>query len=131
MKLLYKDEVYAIIGAAIEVHKQLGHGFLEAVYQEALAIEMNARTIPFRSQQPIRVQYKEISLKAAYIADFVAFDKIIMELKAIDKLGVREDSQLLNYLKASRFQVGLLINFGASGKLEWKRMVNTTGRRSE
>ena len=117
------DEVYQIIGAAIEVHKELGPGFLEAVYQEALALEMGDRKIPYLAQVELPIRYKTRRLEKRYLADFVSFEQIIIELKAADHLSNRDESQVLNYLKASGFQVGLLINFGSHGKLEWKRFV--------
>jgi GxxExxY protein len=123
-ELLYKDEVYAIIGAAMEVHNEFGVGFLEPVYQEALEIEMKSRSIPYTAQQMIPIRYKNHVLKKSYVADFLAFNKIIIEIKAIDQLSGREEAQLLNYLKATQLELGLLINFGAN-KLEWKRMVSS------
>jgi len=119
-KLLYKDEVYALVGAAMEVHNTLGHGFLEAVYQEALEIEYKARGLPVVAQQPFLIDYKGRILKKTYIADFVAYDKIIVEIKALSHLTSLEEAQVMNYLKASGLQVGLLINFGTK-QLEWKR----------
>ena len=123
-ELLFKDEVYAIIGAAMEVHNQLGIGFLEPVYQEAMEIELSSRSIPFMPQQEIQIHYKDRDLKKTYRADFLVFNEIIVEIKAIDGLSGHEESQLLNYLKATRLELGLLINFGGN-KLEWKRMVRT------
>jgi GxxExxY protein len=123
-ELLFKDEVYAIIGAAMEVHNELREGFLEPVYQESMEIELTKRAIPHTSQKGLPIKYKDRLLKKHYVADFVAFEKIIVEIKAIDQLTNREEAQLLNYLKASRFELGLLINFGGK-KLEWKRMVLT------
>jgi GxxExxY protein len=122
-ELIYKDEVYAIAGAAIEVHRILGSGFLEAVYQEAMEIECSVRKIPFVSQQILQIQYKQHTLKKEYIADMVCFEKIIVEFKAFDKLTGREESQVINYLKATGYKVGVLINFGSHPKLEWKRFV--------
>ncbi|OGO39218.1 MAG: NADH:ubiquinone oxidoreductase [Chloroflexi bacterium RBG_16_56_8] len=124
-ELLYKDEVYAIIGAAMEVYNQLGTGFLEPVYQEAMEIETAYRKIPSKSQQEIIILYKGKPLKKHYIADLLCYEKIIVEIKAMDRLSSREESQLLNYLKATGMPVGLLINFGAENDLEWKRMVVT------
>ena len=121
--LLFKEEVYQIVGAAIEVHRELGPGFLEAVYQEAIEIELGARLIPFSSQRLLDIFYKGIRLNKEYLADLLCFDKIIIELKAIDRLSRKEESQVLNYLKAANMRVGLLINFGSVGKLEWKRFV--------
>ncbi|MBC8505131.1 MAG: GxxExxY protein [Anaerolineales bacterium] len=123
-KLIYKDEVYAIIGAAIEVHRELGSGFLEAVYQEAYQMELELCKIPFEPQKRLRVYYKGKPLQANYVADLVCHNQIIIELKALDHLSGKEEAQIINYLKATGQRVGLLINFGSSGKLEWKRFVN-------
>ncbi len=123
--LIYKDEVYALVGAAMEVYNTLGPGFLEPVYQEALEIELAERRIPFKSQQELRISYKGRRLRKTYIADFVVYDKIIVEIKALNRLTSREEAQLLNYLKATGMQVGVLINFGSANRLEWKRMVLT------
>jgi len=123
-ELIYREEVFQIIGAAIEVHKELGSGFLEAVYQEALAYELSLRKIPFVSQQSLKIQYKAHVLNKEYIADLVCFNGIIVELKALQRLTGHEESQIINYLKATGMRVGLLINFGSSGKLEWKRLVS-------
>ncbi|MEK7277334.1 MAG: GxxExxY protein [Chloroflexota bacterium] len=122
-ELLYKDEVYAIIGAAIEVHKVLGPGFLEAVYQEATEIESATRGLPFAPRKRLTIRYKDRVLEKEYETDLVYYEKIIAELKALDQLTGREEAQLLNYLKATGLRVGLLINFGSHGKLEWKRLV--------
>ncbi len=121
-ELIYKDEVYEIVGAALEVHKELGSGFLEAVYQEALELEINSKGVPFESQKQLPIHYKGKRLEKEYYADLVCYDKIIVELKALDRLTSKEESQILNYLKASGLKVGVLINFGASS-LEWKRFV--------
>jgi GxxExxY protein len=123
-KLILKDEVYAIIGAAIEVHKEKGCGFAEAVYQECMEIELAERQIPALPLQEMSIHYKGRRLKKTYIADFLAYGKIIVELKALDSLTPREEAQVINYLKASGLQVGILINFGARS-LEWKRIVLT------
>ncbi len=122
-QLLLKDEVYSIIGAAIEVHRELGEGFLEAVYQEALELELECRHIPFAAQKPLPIYYKGRRLKKEYVADLVCYDQVIVELKALDRLSTKEESQILNYLKATGLRVGLLINFGSTGQLEWKRRV--------
>jgi GxxExxY protein len=121
--LLLKDEVYAIVGAAIDVHNELGAGFLEAAYQEAMEIEMEMRSIPFKPQCDLNIRYKGRQLKKAYCADFVCFDQVVVEIKAMRELTVREEAQLLNYLKATGLRVGLLINFGDHGRLDWKRLV--------
>jgi GxxExxY protein len=121
--LLYKAEVFEIIGAAIEVHKELGPGFLEAVYQEVIQIEMGRRKIPFDFQKSLHIRYKDQILKKGYVADFICYGKIIIGLKALDELSGKEEAQILNYLKATGLRVGLLINFGGVGKLEWKRFI--------
>ncbi len=124
-ELLLMKEVYAIIGAAMEVYNTLGPGFLEAVYQEAFAVELRSRTISFESQRVLEIFYKGRRLEKSYTADMIAYEKIIIEIKALDQLTTREESQLLNYLKATGHEVGVLINFGSHGKLEWKRMALT------
>jgi len=117
-------ETYAIIGAAMEVHKQLGYGFLEAVYQEALAVEMSLRQIPFEREVSLPVFYKTQKLKTSYRADFVCFDRVVVELKALSRLSGSEEAQIINYLKATGYATGLLLNFGAKS-LEYKRFANT------
>ena len=123
--LLCKEEVYAVVGAAMEVYNVLGPGFLEAVYQEALEIELTDRNIPFESQKELTLYYKGRRLKKTYVADFVAFGKVIVEIKALGCLTTREESQLLNYLKGTGLEVGLLANFGSDRKMEWSRKVKT------
>jgi GxxExxY protein len=122
-ELILKDEVFAIVGAAMEVYWQLGTGFLEPVYQEALEIELRQRNIPCESQKHLTVSYKGTRLTKVYIADLVCYEQIIVELKTIERLSGKEMAQLLNYLKATGLRVGLLLNFGSLGKLEWKRYV--------
>src|SRR5215212_295696 len=124
-ELIYKEEVFAIVGAAMEVHTLLGAGFLEAVYQEALEIELAARHISFIAQQELRLAYKGRYLKKLYIADFFAFEDIIIEIKALEQLTSREIAQLLNYLNVTGAKVGVIINFGSVGRLEWKRLART------
>ena len=122
-KLLYKNEVYTLIGAAMEVYNVLGPGFLESVYQEALEIELSIRGISFESQRELNIRYKEHQLKQQYKPDFIVFEKIIVEIKALNQLTSQDQGQLLNYLKATGLTVGVLINFGAEKELEWKRMI--------
>ena len=123
-ELMFKEEVYAIIGAAIEVHREKGCGFAEPVYQECMEIELAERKILAEAQKEMKISYKGRQLKKTYLADFVAFGKIIVELKELDKLTPREESQVINYLKSSSMEVGVLINFGTHS-LEWKRLVLT------
>jgi GxxExxY protein len=115
-------QTYAIIGAAMEVHCQLGRGFLEAVYQEALGIEFELREVPAKPQVELRLVYKGRPLEAFYKADFVCFESVIVELKALDKITGVERAQIINYLKATGLKRGLLINFGAQ-RLEYERFV--------
>jgi GxxExxY protein len=122
--LIYKEEAYKIIATAMAVHRELGHGFLEAVYQEAFEIELGLQGIPFESEVALPIDYKEIRLKKQYYADFICYNKIIVETKALNGLDTAHESQLLNYLKATGFKLGLLINFG-SPSLQYKRMANS------
>ena len=122
IKYQYSDETYKIIGAAQEVHKILGNGFLEAVYHEALEIEFSEQNIPYQSEKELPINYKKKLLNKKYKVDFLCFDKIIVEIKALSKITSDNEAQLLNYLKASELKVGLLINFGEKS-LNVKRMV--------
>ena len=122
MEMIDKELVYAINGAAMEVHSQLGCGFLEAVYQEALAIELKRRGIPFEREKEICIKYKGVVLEKRYYADFVCYDKVIVELKAVSELTNTHVAQVLNYLKATGYRVGLLMNFGESS-YTFKRIV--------
>jgi len=117
------SQTYNIIGAAMEVHKQLGNGFLEQVYQEALAKEFALRNIPFEKEVPLTIYYKDEPLECHYRTDFACYENIIVELKAIDNISRNEESQIIHYLKVTGFQRGLLINFGTSG-IQFKRFVN-------
>jgi GxxExxY protein len=121
-ELLLGKECYQIIGTAMEVHKELGSGFLEPVYQESLSLEFRLREIPFRKEEPLNIRYKQFELTKRYIADFICFDCIIVEIKALSDLLPVHTAQTLNYLKATGFKVALLINFGSS-KLQFKRLV--------
>ena len=126
--LVYKDEVYKIMGAAMEVASELGSGFLEAVYQEALSIELEAHGIPHVPQKRIDIYYKGQRLDKIYVADFCCYGHILVEIKAIKAITPVEIAQILNYLKATEMPLGLLINFG-SPRLEWKRYANTKNKK--
>jgi GxxExxY protein len=123
-ELIYKDEVFAIVGAAIEVHRELGPGFLEAVYQEAMGIELQDRNIPHVPLPRLQIFYKGRVLEKYYVTDFVCFECVLVELKAEKHLTGVDEAQLINQLKATKMRVGVLINFGSIGKLEWRRFVN-------
>ena len=123
MDLIYSNESYAIRGAVMKVYNTLGCGFLEAVYQEALAIELEKRNIPFEREKELSIFYEGHLLQKKYFADFVCFDKIIVELKAVKELDDSHRSQIYNYLKATGFKLGLLINFGNYKKVEIERRV--------
>ncbi|MDP8227552.1 MAG: GxxExxY protein [Candidatus Celaenobacter polaris] len=122
-KIIYKKEGYALQDAIFEVYKILGPGFLEAVYQEFLEKELALRNIPFRSQVEIRLYYKDIPLSQTYRADFICFDSIIVELKAVSEVSDIHKAQLLNYLKAAGLKLGLLVNFSFYPKGEIERIV--------
>jgi GxxExxY protein len=124
IELIHKDEVFAIIGAAIEVHRVLGPGFLESVYQEAMEIELQDRGIPHEPQRKLRISYKERLLEKFFVTDFACYECIMVEIKAEKQLTGVDEAQLINQLRASKMRVGVLINFGSAGKLEWKRFVN-------
>ena len=122
--LLLKNEVFEVVGAAIEVHSVLGPGFLESVYAEALALELRKRNIPFQQEVPLRIQYKEHLLEKRFQIDLLAYGQLVVELKAVHRLGPIDRAQTLNYLKASEHSVGLLLNFGSHPKMEWERLVH-------
>jgi len=122
-ELLFKEEVYVIAGAMFEVYKTLGIGFLEPVYQEALAIEFRKRSVPFEREKPLQLYYKDVQLEKKYCPDFMCFGEIVLELKVLPKITNIEIAQLLNYLKITRMKLGLLANFGSTPHLEWKRYV--------
>ena len=122
---IYSDETYAIVGAAMEVHRILGPGFSESIYQEALAIEFERQGIPFEKEKAIIVKYKDTELHNTFRADFVCYHDIIVELKALESTTPEHRSQVINYLKATGFKLGLLINFGER-QLYRRRIINTS-----
>lgn len=121
--ILFKEESYLIQGAIFEVYKELGPGFLEAVYQECLERELRSRNIPFAAQQELAISYKGQKLGQTYKPDFICYGKIIVELKAVGDLRAEHQAQTLNYLKATGIRLGLLVNFGSHPKATIKRLV--------
>ena len=121
--IVYKDESYKIMGSAFKVYNTLGPGFLEAVYQEALEIQFQRDGIPYEREKELRITYDGVELKQTYKADFVCYDKIIVELKAVSALDDAHRSQVYNYLHATGYKLGLLYNFGCSDELEHERIV--------
>lgn len=122
-KMIFPHEAYEIIGAAMEVHNTLGQGFLESVYQEALEIEMSKREIPFSSQTKIQIHYKDIPMEHYFVVDFVCYDKIIVELKSVSAILPEHEAQIINYLRATGFKLGILLNFNEES-LFFKRYPN-------
>src|SRR5262249_55409453 len=122
-ELILKDEAYAIIGACFEVYNDKGCGFLEAVYQECLEIELGLRGIPFQPQAELQLSYKGRTLKQHYYPDFLCFGKIIVGIKAASELADEHRAQVHNYLKGTGLRLGMLVSFGHKGKLEYERIV--------
>jgi GxxExxY protein len=120
--LLYSDITEKVIGAAIDVHNELGSGFLEAVYEEALCLELTKRGVHYRNQEELSINYKGITLRHKYRADFIVEEKVIVDAKAISGLTEIDEAQVFNYLKATKIKVGLLLNFGTRS-MEWKRLI--------
>ena len=121
--LVYAEECYKVVGACFEVYTEKGCGFLEAVFQECLELELGMQGIPFETLKPLRLEYKGRPLDQGYVADFVCFDKMIIEIKAVSRLADEHRAQVLNYLSATGYRLGLLVNFGHHPKLEWERIV--------
>lgn len=122
-KILYREESFAIIGACMKVHRTLGAGFLEAVYEEALEREFQNQQIPFKRQVKLSLYYDNLLMKKQYRADFICYDEIIVEIKAVSLIPTAFYAQLQNYLKCTNIELGMLINFGTSS-LTYKRMIN-------
>ncbi len=123
VEIIYKEESYKIIGACLKVHNKLGPGFLEGVYSEALVLEFNKDEIPFEKEKSLSIIYDGNPLKKKYRADFICYEKIIVELKATNFLYQHDTNQLMNYLKSTKLKLGILVNFG-SPSLSYKRIVN-------
>jgi GxxExxY protein len=123
-KLLFEEETYKVIGACMAVHKGLGAGFLESVYHEALEKEFEIQKVNFDSKKKLQVYYNGAPLNKYFIANFICYDKIVVEIKAASFLHKDTEAQTINYLKSTNYQLGLLINFGQSS-LTWKRFINT------
>lgn len=121
-EFLYPDEVFRIRGAIFEVNREMGSGFLEAVYQECLALEFAARDIPFVATPSLPLAYKGRLLAKTYVPDFLCFSTIVVELKAVGALAAEHRAQVLNYLKAGGFRLGLLVNFGSAPKAQIERL---------
>jgi GxxExxY protein len=119
---MHSDEVFRIQGAVFEVNRQMGAGFLEAVYQDCLALEMAERGIPFVAKPILRLKYKGVDIVPTYSPDFICFDRIIVELKALGGLATEHRAQVLNYLKATGLRLGLLVNFGCAPKARIERL---------
>ena len=123
--LIYPEEAYAIFGACFEVYNQMGNGFVEPVYQECLEIELEMRLIPFSPQHELQLRYRGRPLKRKYIPDFVCYEKIVVEIKAVSALTDEHRAQVHNYLAATGYQLGLLINFGHAKGVQYERIVCT------
>jgi GxxExxY protein len=118
-----KEESYRIMGACFEVYKQMGHGYLEAVYQECLELEFGRQGIPFRSREALALSYKGQPLRQCYVPDFLCYEAIILEIKAVSALDDVHRAQLHNYLKATGLRLGLLVNFGHHPQIQYERVV--------
>jgi GxxExxY protein len=123
MELVLKDESYAIVGACFEVHKEMGCGFLESVYEECLGIEFDLQAITYREQAELPLIYKQRRLKKVFQPDFICFDQVVLEIKAASSLTDVHRAQVLNYLKATGHRLGLLVNFNCHPQIEWERIV--------
>lgn len=128
-ELIFKDESYEIMGACFEVYKSKGCGFVEPVYQECLAIEFEHRGVPFVEQKELELFYRNKRLAHVYKPDFVCFERIIVEIKAVQTIAAEHRAQVMNYLKATGFELGLLINFGRFPRIESERIVSTSSAR--
>jgi GxxExxY protein len=121
-ELLHRDETHRLIGLCMEIHRELGKGHDEVIYKDALVVELSRANIPFAREKKYEVKYKDVILPHFYFADFVVWDKILFEAKAVERLAEPHIKQVLNYLAASKLRVGLPVNFGGDS-LEWKRVI--------
>jgi GxxExxY protein len=120
--LLYKDEVFKLVGLCMEIHRELGRGHDEVIYKDALVVELQRAGLPFSREKKHEIIYKGVVLPHFYYSDFIVWEKILFEAKAVDRLTDAHVKQVLNYLAAAKLEVGLLVNFGADS-LEWKRVI--------
>jgi GxxExxY protein len=123
MEIVYREESYRVMGACFEVYREMGCGFLEPVYQECLELEFALQGLPFKSQAELMLSYKGRPLKQEYVPDFLLFDRIVLEIKAVKELANEHHAQVHNYLKATGYRLGLLVNFGSFPKVESARIV--------
>ena len=123
MGIVLKDESYAVMGACFEVYREKGYGFIEPVYQECLEIELGLQSIPFAALPKLPLTYKTRTLKKIFRPDFICYGQIVLEIKAVSALNDHHRAQIHNYLKATGHQLGLLVNFGATPKVEYERIV--------
>ena len=121
-ELIYKEEIFQLVGLSMEIHRELGKGHDEVIYKDAFVVELSRAAIPFSREKNYEITYKGVILPHYYYADFVVCDKILFEAKAVEKLTDSHFKQMLNYLAASRLRIGLLVNFGGDA-LEWKRVI--------
>jgi len=126
--IIFKEESYRILGACFEVYKEKGCGFLEPVFQECLEIEFRMQGIPFVAKKPLALTYKGVPLVSTYQPDFICFDKIILEIKALTALTDEHRAQVQNYLRATGLTLGFLVNFGHFPKVDFERIVAEKGR---
>ncbi len=124
-EMIYRSECYKIMGACFEVSNDKGCGFLESVYQECLELELEHQRIPFASQQKLQLFYRGKELKQKFVPDFICDNKIILEIKAVSQLASEHRAQVINYLHATGYKLGLLVNFGSHPKIEWERFAHS------
>ena len=127
-EIIYKDECYKIVGACFEVYREKGCGFLEQVYQECMEIELRLQGIPYVAKKPLALEYKQCPLRSTFEPDFICHDKIVLELKAAAETADEHRAQVQNYLKATGFKLGLLVNFGHYPKAQVERIAAERGR---